>query len=61
MTQMQERIADYLTFGVRYVWVLDPRTRRAYAFTGEGMHEAANGMLRTVDPEIAVPLAEIFG
>src|SRR5260221_2162374 len=29
MTQMQERIDDYLQFGVRYVWVLDPRTRRA--------------------------------
>jgi Uma2 family endonuclease len=25
MTGMQERIDDYLKFGVRYVWVLDPR------------------------------------
>ncbi len=60
MTQMQERIDDYLQFGVRYVWVLDPRTRRAYSFTREGMREASEGVLRTVDPEIVVPLAEIF-
>jgi len=61
MTQMQERIDDYLQFGVRYVWVLDPRTRRAYSFTRDGMREASEGVLRTADPEIVVPLAEIFG
>ena len=60
MTQMQERIDDYLKFGVRYVWVLDPRTRRAYSFTREGMREASEGVLRTDEPEIVVPLAEIF-
>ncbi len=59
MTQMQERIDDYLQFGVCYVWVLDPRTRRAYSFTREGMREASD-VLRTSEPEIAVPLAEIF-
>jgi len=56
---MQERIDDYLKFGVRYVWVLDPRTRRAYSFTREGMREA-DGILRTSEPDIAVPLEEIF-
>lgn len=60
MTQMQERIDDYLQFGVRDVWVLDPRTRRAYSFTREGMREASEGVLRTREPEIVVPLAEIF-
>jgi Uma2 family endonuclease len=59
MTLMQERIDDYLKFGVRYVWVLDPRTRRAYSFTREGTWEA-DGILRTSEPEIAVPLEEIF-
>ena len=60
MTQMQERIDDYLQFGVRYVWVFDPRTRRAYSFTREGMREAREGVLRTGEPEIVVPLGEIF-
>jgi Uma2 family endonuclease len=60
MTQMQERIDDYLQFGVRYVWVLDPRTKRAYSFTREGMREASDGVLRTGEPEIEIPLGEIF-
>jgi hypothetical protein len=40
--------------------VLDARTQRAYSFTREGMWEASEGALRTAEPEIAVPLAEIF-
>jgi Uma2 family endonuclease len=61
MTQMQERIDDYLNFGVGHVWLIDPRTRRAYDFTGEGMREAKDRILRTQNPEIIVPLAELFG
>ena len=61
MTRMQEKIDDYLKFGVRHVWVVDPRTRRAYSFTSDGMREARDGVLRAHNPEIAVSLAEIFG
>ena len=60
MTRMQERIDDYLTFGVPHVWVLDPRTKRAYDYTPAGMREAKDGVLRTERPGIAVPLAEVF-
>jgi Uma2 family endonuclease len=60
MSEMQERIGDYLSFGVPYVWLLDPRTRRAYVHTPGQMHEVKDGMLRTSNPEIAVPLAELF-
>lgn len=61
MTRMQERINDYLSFGVPHVWILDPRTKRAYDYTPTGMQEAKDGVLRTERPEINVPLAEIFG
>jgi Uma2 family endonuclease len=27
---LQDSVADYLNFGVRYVWVIDPRTRKAW-------------------------------
>ena len=60
MTRMQERIADYLSFGVRYVWVIDPRTRRAWIYTPGHMQEAADGFLRTENPGIVMPLDEIF-
>jgi Uma2 family endonuclease len=61
MSEMQERIDDYLTFGVPYVWLLNPKAKRAQVCTAEGMREAKQGVLRTENPEIVVPLAEIFG
>lgn len=58
--EFEEKIDDYLAFGVRYVWVVNPRTKRAYVHSAAGSQEAKDGMLRTQDPEITVPLAEIF-
>jgi len=57
---IQEKIDDYLAFGVSYVWVMNPRARRGYIHTAEGSREAKDGVLRTANPDIAVPLAEIF-
>jgi Uma2 family endonuclease len=57
---MQDRIDDYLAFGVRYVWLLNPRSRRAFVYTADGSREAKDGILRTENPEIVVPLAEVF-
>jgi len=59
MTEMQERIDDYLQFGVRYVWLINPANRRAFVYTAEGMREVRDGVLRTSDPDIVVPLAEL--
>ena len=57
---LEEKIDDYLAFGVKYVWVVNPRTRRGYIHTAEGSREAKDGVLRTKDPEIEVPLSETF-
>jgi Uma2 family endonuclease len=59
MKEMQERIDDYLSFGVRYVWLLHPRTRRAFVYTPDAVQEVKDGILRTDDPDICVPLAEL--
>jgi Uma2 family endonuclease len=58
--RMQRKIADYLKFGVRYVWVIDPRTRDAVIYTASGTQLIEDGILRTSDPGIAVPLSEVF-
>ena len=60
MSDMQERIDDNLNFGVRYVWVINPRTQCAWTHTKEGSQKAKDGILRTQDPEIELPLPEIF-
>jgi Uma2 family endonuclease len=59
MKEMQERIDDYLNFGVRYVWLLHPRTRRAFVYTLDAVQEVKDGILRTEDPDMCVPLAEL--
>ncbi|HEV2202107.1 MAG TPA: Clp protease N-terminal domain-containing protein [Bryobacteraceae bacterium] len=59
--ETQRRIDDYLAVGVRYVWLLDPATKRAYAATSEtGLRELKDSALRTENPVLEIPLAEIF-
>jgi Uma2 family endonuclease len=60
-SRMQERIDDYLRFGVRYVWLIDPYQRRAWIYTQDEIREVRDGLLRTADPEWIVPLAEVLG
>ena len=38
LSRVRERVDDYLSFGVPYVWLLDPATRKAYRWTADGMH-----------------------
>jgi Uma2 family endonuclease len=57
---LQDKVDDFLAFGVSYVWVINPAARRAYIHTASGSHEAKDGSLRTQNPDIIVPLAEIF-
>jgi Uma2 family endonuclease len=60
LERMQEKIDDFLNFGVRYVWVINPRSRRAWVYTNDGSREVKNGTLRTENPAIEVALAEVF-
>ena len=58
---LEEKIADYLAFGVPYIWVINPETRRAFVHTPQGSHEVKDGVLRAESVDIEVPLSEIFG
>lgn len=61
MNRVEKRIDDYLAMGVRYVWVVDPQTRKAYSATAEeGLREVKSGVLATDNPALEMPLAEIF-
>jgi Uma2 family endonuclease len=57
---LEEKINDYLAFGIPYVWVINPQTRRAYIHTPKGSHEAKDGILRAQTAGLEVPLSEIF-
>lgn len=60
MSRVRKKIDEYLAFGVAYVWLVDPDTRRADVYTSSGFYEVKDGVLRTEDPAIEVPLAELF-
>lgn len=59
MSRVRKKIDEYLAFGVPYIWVVDPIARRADIYTPSGIHTAKD-VLRTEDPAIEVPLAELF-
>lgn len=58
VSKVRKKLHDYLTFGVPYIWLLDPETRQAFRWTATGMHEITE--LRTENPAFVVPLAELF-
>jgi len=57
---MQKRVGDYLAFGVAYVWVIDPQECTAIVHTRAGSYQSEDLILRTENPEIILPLPEIF-
>ena len=60
MSSLQERMDDYMGFGVDNVWVIDPWTERAWNVTSTGWHAALDGILRTSDARIKMPLADVL-
>jgi Uma2 family endonuclease len=57
---LEEKIADYLAFGVPYIWVINPESHRAYLHSPQGRGEVKDGFLRAETIKIEVPLAEIL-
>jgi Uma2 family endonuclease len=58
ISRVNERVSDYFKFGVPYVWILDPQTRKAWRCTPGAMIEVPE--LRTENPAMVVPLQELF-
>jgi Uma2 family endonuclease len=60
MSGVQERIDDYFAMGIPNVWIVDPGRRCAFDATASGDLHRVLDVLRTKDPLLEVPLAEIF-
>jgi hypothetical protein len=43
--------------GVPHVWVVNHRSNRAFLYTQDCTREAKDGILRTTDPDIEVPIS----
>jgi Uma2 family endonuclease len=58
-SRVEEKIDDYLAFGVPHVWLIDPRKRVAWSYTADQKRESAV-VLATNDPRLEIPLADLF-
>jgi Uma2 family endonuclease len=56
---IKHKIDDYLQFGVKYIWVVDPGERRAYVYTSDGCQEVSDD-LWTKDPQFILPMSLLF-
>ncbi|MGA8593627.1 MAG: Uma2 family endonuclease [Bryobacteraceae bacterium] len=59
-SRLEDKIDDYLKFGVPHIWVLEPRTKRAWSYTAGGKREATTLLATASDPRIEVPIADLF-
>jgi Uma2 family endonuclease len=57
---VQDKIDDYLQFGIVAVWLIDPERKRAWIHTKEGAREALDRVLRNPAGDLEVPLSAVF-
>ncbi len=60
MSSMQEKVDDYLTFGVVNIWIIDPRRKKAFWADPRSIHEATDGVLKAVGAPIQMDLAPMW-
>ena len=56
LVRMQPKIDEYFSIGVAYVWIIDPRERKALCYSKQTPKGELCDVLRTSDPEIEIPL-----
>jgi len=61
MSSMQERIDDYIEFGVLNVWVFDPRRKKAFWADRDGVHELVGESLEATGVPVRIDLRLIWG
>ncbi|MFL6352134.1 MAG: Uma2 family endonuclease [Bryobacteraceae bacterium] len=60
VSQTNERVRDYLDFGVPVVWVVDPAERTLWIYRQNGMEQAVGPTVKLDGTSIEVPFSEIF-
>jgi Uma2 family endonuclease len=57
MTRMQPKIAEYLSIGVEWIWLIDPIEKSAICYSQRNPAGALVDVLKTEGPAIEIPLS----
>jgi Uma2 family endonuclease len=57
---MQEKAAEYRSFGIENIWIIDPEPRIAYRYAEAALEEVRTGELTVAGTQIRVALGELF-
>jgi Uma2 family endonuclease len=60
LAAMQDCLDEYLHFGVLHIWVIDPWKHRGWNITADGWATATDGVMRTADGRVAMPLVDVL-
>lgn len=58
--ELQEKIDEYVAFGIEHIWIFDPRKRLAWRADATGLHRVEEGELTVPGTAIRVVLCEVF-
>ncbi|MGD0522080.1 MAG: Uma2 family endonuclease [Terracidiphilus sp.] len=60
VSAMQGKAAEYRSFGIEHIWIIDPEPRIAYRYASAGLEEVRTGELTVPETPIRVVLSELF-
>jgi Uma2 family endonuclease len=60
MVRMLPKIQEYLSIGVEWIWIVDPREQSALLYSQKNPAGAVCDILRTENPDIEIPLTAAF-
>jgi Uma2 family endonuclease len=59
ISNVLEKLEEYAAAGVRYIWAVDPRRKKAFSYDG-ALREVTGAFTTTDEPLIELPLADVF-
>jgi Uma2 family endonuclease len=59
ISDVLEKLEEYAAAGVSYIWVLDPRRKKAFYYDS-GLREVHGAFATTGEPLVELPLADVF-
>ena len=60
MTEVLEKLEEYVAAGVPNVWLVDPRKKKVYTFSAHRLEELLDSQAVTEPPHIRLELDEVF-